>query len=221
MTRRANLPAGQKSAALRITLELEPHEALDLKLRQAATRIAQGFLDFVDLAAEAIDSKVYERFGFVEPARYLEERIGVSYRSVRRWLAVREGLLRLPPSDQPDARVAVAEIGSHKASALAPILGREGQDWREWIERAKTSTEEAMQSAVSTATGAKPRGPASAPGERFLRFILANVPPDEHDRVARVFAALMKIGETDNAMAAFLALVSIAESDLAAQGVTV
>lgn len=198
--------------------EIPRHEVLDTALRQAARTIAESFLTFCDLALEAIETKVHERYGYLSPADYFESRLGVSYRSARRWLAVAEGLRRLPDGERAQARTALAELGSHKAGTLARVLGRE--PWQPWVERAAATPAEALQAAVSAATdGTRVAGPA--PGERFLRWLVANVPPEESDRVEAVLRAVMRVGNQVNPIAAFLTIIDIAAADLAAQGVFV
>lgn len=200
-------------------LALERHLELDLALRQHAQRIELSFLEFCDLAREVIDGGHYARFGFESPDRYFTDRIGVSYRSLRRCLSVLEALDRLPEPERPEARAALAEIGTHKAGSIARALGRDGVDWRALVDFARDATVEAVQDRVSRDTGAQPRGAASEPGERFLAFVLNAVPPDERDFVERVFEGLMVLAsDTRNPLAAFLVMAKIGQRELAAIG---
>ena len=179
-----------------------------------------GYLDFVETARQAVEAKVWERFGFVDAKPYWEQRIGLKFRTVHRWLAIGDAVHRLPEAEQPELREALARLGSHKAGVLAPILGRDGEDWRAWVELAEGATESQLQGSVSEATGARPRG-LTEPGGRFLRAILAAVPPERAGQVEAVFVALMKAGEMTNPVAAFLVMVDLAQRDLADQGVEV
>ena len=201
---------------------LADHERIDLALRQASVRIAQRFMDLVELAAQAIDQKVHERFGYLSPDAYFEDRVHLAPRTVYKWLRIRAAVLSLPPEDQAEAREALATVGSHKAKVLVPVLTREGEDWRAWVKKAEGMKEEALQWAVSQRTGALPRGASAAgPGQAFLRHVLNIVPPESRPFVAGVFDALMKFGELENPIAVFLLLCDLGARDLAAQGVEV
>lgn len=170
----------------------QAHEALDQRGRQLVGEITSRFLDLAVVAAEVLEKKTYERFKFLDPGPYFEERWGISYRTVRRVLTVHEGLMRLPEGDRSEARVAVAALGSHKASVIAPLLGREDQDWRTVVQTASRTPETALQAEVSRVTGARPRGLLSDPGERFLNMILNQVPVDARDEVEETF----RLGKT-------------------------
>lgn len=198
------------------------HEEVDTLLRQSAQRLEMGFLDFVELAREAIDEKIHERFGFLDESAYFQERIGVSYRSLRRGLAVLEGLRKLPAGQMELAKQAIAEIGSHKSAILAPVLGKEGQDWQTWVALAKEATEEALQDLVSSELGHKPRGMAKAPGERFLSFLLNSVPPERREQVEWVFRKLGAYSDPQNqwnSVAVFIQLVAFGEQELNGHGI--
>lgn len=197
---------------------LAPWERLDLELRQAAQRISRDFLAFSDLALRAIRERTHEHFGFSDASLYLTERIGVSYRTVRRWLSVAEAIEALPAEQHQSAREALAQLGAHKAAALAPVFGRDGLDWRQYAEFALGATVEAVQGRVSADLGLKPRGPLSAPGERFLGWLLNQMPPEVQDYVREVFEALMDVGEHRNPVAAMITMIDLAARDLAAQG---
>lgn len=222
MSRRAKkLSAGQTVPAL------APHEQVDLKLRQMAGRIADHFLEFADLALAAIEQKVYERFGFLDEAAYFTERVGVSYRTIRRWLSVAEGLRRLPEGERAEARQAVARLGVHKSAALATVLGKDGHNWREMVAFADKATAEAVQARVSEATGALPRGPIHEPGERFLKALLNAIPPgripgtsmEYADYVAHVWRAAMRHFEYTSPISVLLEMVDTMNADLGKDGV--
>ena len=212
-------PSFVEVAIPRPSTALAPHESLDLQLRQAAKRLASGFLQLCDLAVQAIAEKVHERFGYDSEARYFDERVGISYRTLRRWLAIHEGLNRLPEADRQEAAAALVELGSHKAGVLAPILGLDGQDWRAWTRIAVEADEATLQQGVSAVTGARPRGLSAK--DTFLDFVLNRMPPERRDYVERVYVAIMRAGEITNSIAAHLILVDMGRRDLADQGVEV
>lgn len=212
LQRRQAVQAGHK-------IDQPRHEVVDLMLRQHAQRLALQYLDFCELAEECISGKFYERFGFVDAEPYFQERIGVSYRTLRRRMAILEALHRLPPDTQPRARLALAEIGVSKASILAPVLGRPDEDWEKWVEFAKAATEDAVQAAVSDLTEAKRRGSAPADDwSRFYKFVLAQVPPERRSQVEQVFRGIMALADSDNEMGAFLVLIDLGQAELVHTG---
>ena len=202
---------------------LEPWIAGDLKMRQLAQRIETDYLDFCTLAKQAMEQGWHTRFGFVDPGDYFEERIGLSWRTLRRRFTILEAIEKLPPADQAEAKATMVELGSHKAAALAPILREEGADWKKAAEFARGATEEAVQSMVSEKLNLPHRGLRASqhPGDRFLGYILNTVPPEEHDRVERAFTAGFKILESHNAMAVFLVMVNVFIRDLADSGIMI
>ena len=197
---------------------LPRHEVVDLALREGARRIEVSYMAWIEYAREAIDGQYYVKYGFTDPDPYFDERIRVSYRTVRRRLSILEGLLRLPASEQAGARAALAEVGSHKAGEIARILGRDqGAPWTDLVELARTMSEAALREEISVRLGTRPRGlPAGHPGDRFLRFLLANVPPSVKDHVEQTLAALMRHYEMKNAVSAFLLLVDLGAEEAAA-----
>lgn len=201
--------SAQKADKQPVVPELLRHERVDLALRQGAVRLHSHYLEFAELAHEAVEMQVWTRFGYVDAEEYFKERIGISYRTLRRWLSIHEGLLKLSSGELQGAKAALLEIGAHKAAVLAPILGRPNEDWRKWIQDATVMTEEALQEAVSEATGARPRGlPNAPPGDKFLGFILNHVPPECREEVETVFRLGMKLAETTHPVAVFLAMIA-------------
>ena len=201
---------------------LEPWIAGDLKLKQLAHRIEEDYFTFCALAQTAMTENWHQKFGFVDVSAYFEERVGLSYRTLRRRLAVLEAIQRLPEGEQAEAKTAMTELGSKKAGALAPLLGKPDLDWKAAATFAKGVNEAAVQSMVSEKLGHQHRGLTASqhPGERFYGYLLNVTPPDERERVEWVFQQLFKMAETRNAMAVFLVLVGLGEQELAANGIT-
>ena len=214
------LPAGQIQPALVQVLVPPKWELGTLHLQQLVRRIEIDYLDFCDVAKRAIDEQWWAHYGYAGPQPYFEDKVGIGYRSVRRRLVIAEALERLPEADRGSAREALAGIGGHKASVLAPLLGQV-PDWRDFVELAKDATEEAVQDAVSRRLGHKPRGVAGEPGDRFLRWILNSVPPDERSFVENTFAALRQHFDVQNAVSGFLVMVAMTAQELAAHGILV
>jgi hypothetical protein len=200
---------------------LEPWEEGTLKLQQLVARIESDFLDFLDVAQRAMKEQWHLKYGYVDAADYFENVVHMSYRTVRRRLAVLEAIQRLPEAEQAEAKAAMTALGSKKAGALAPLLGKPDLDWKAAATFAKGVNEAAVQSMVSEKLGHQHRGLTASqhPGERFLAYLLNVVPPDERERTEFVFQQLMKMAESRNAMAIFLVLVGLGEQELAAHGI--
>ena len=210
------LPAGSPDVP-----PLEPWVEGDLKLKQLAQRIEVDYMEFVTLARQAMAENWHQKFGFVDPSAYFEQRVGLSYRTLRRRLSILEAIERLPEGEQPAAKEALSALGGHKASILAPLLGKD-PEWQKAAEFAKDVPEAAVQSMVSEKLGHAHRGLAASqhPGARFFDYILNTVPPDERERTDFVFRKLMGLAGSTNAMAVFLVLVGLGEQELAAHGIT-
>lgn len=189
---------------------LPRHEVLDLSMRQAVRRIGTEWLRLCQDAQEFVEGALYHKFGYGRPDDYFTDQLGLTYRTVRRWLAVHEGILRLEPGDQEPARDALVGIGAHKAAVLAPILGRDGQDWRAWTERAAEWTEARLQEAVSETCGHRTRGPVTAPGERWYRALLSDLPDELAQMTQRAFRLAehqLGVGAPHHPMACWAAIV--------------
>jgi hypothetical protein len=196
-------------------------EEVDRRLRDVADRTSRTFMDMARVAAEAVDIKVWERFGYVSVDLYFQERIGVAYRTLKRWLQADAGPERLPAEERGEARAKLAKLGVHKAASLGPVFGRPGVDWREQVAFAEQATSAAVQARATDITGNPPRGISQAPGASFLRYIVNQVPSSESDHVAAVFAALMKFADLKHPMAAFLMMVAFTEDELGHHGIEV
>ena len=203
------------------TAEMPRHEQVDLLIKQHAKRLHLGAFEMLELIREAIDGKFFERFGFADVGPYIESRTGLAYRSVMRQLQILDGLRALPPGDLEEAKGVLAELGSHRAAVIAPALEKEPADWREWAALARQGSEEALQEAVSSCLGLKPRGKAGEPGEAFLRRLLVTMPPELAAWAEAVFRAGMRAAETTNAMAIFILMLERFAVDLADQGIEV
>lgn len=197
----AAVPAGQMPA-------LEPHEARDLALRQAGVRMERAFLDIAELAWVSVQARDHELYGFAIALEYLSDRLRLRARTVKRWLAVVEALHRLPEADRVEAREGLARIGGHKASVIAPAIGREGQDWRAWITQAQEAPEEALQERVSDRLGLARRPSIEEPGSRVYKFLLAQAPPELADELVEFFDLGFKLCESRNTWAVLAAAVA-------------
>lgn len=140
-----------------------------------------------ELVQEVIDGGYYAKFGFTDAETYLEERLGLSYRSIRRRLAVLEAVRRLPAKDQADAKAQLAAVGAHKAAIVAPALQQDAAGWRDWVKTATTETVEALQARVSRVLGHRPRGSGTDAGERWYGTLLAGLPEDLQADTKRAF----------------------------------
>ena len=191
-------------------------------MRQLAQRIETDYLEFCAVAQTAMAENWHLKFGFVDASDYFEQRVGLSYRTLRRRLTILESIQRLPEAEQTEAKQILTEIGPKKAAAIAPMLGKPNLDWKAAADFAKGVNESAVQSMVSEKLGHQHRGlPASQhPGARFYDYVLNIVPPDERERTKFVFDELLKMAGSHNPMAVFLVLVTLGEQELAAHGIT-
>lgn len=170
------------------------HARLDTILVQSARNLFSEWLRFARAAQDFLDGGYWVHYRVQTPEAYFETRCGISFRTVSRWLAVAKGLGRLPKPEQGEAETALVGLGSHKAGVLAPVLGREGQDWKAWVIIAREKAEPDLQARVSVALGHRPRGATTgAPddvqiGETWYARLLAPPLPDTlREQTQRVF----------------------------------
>lgn len=179
---------------------------VDAELRQRATRLETDFFVICELVEEVRAESYHARFGFVDVETYLEQRIGLSYRSVARRLAAFKAVQALPPAEQAAAKTELAALGAHKAAVLAPALKQDPDGWRDWTKKAATETVDGLQKKVTTALGLKARGPSTdAPGARFLAYVLTQV-GDAREEVEEAFQLGMKLAQSEHAVAVFISL---------------
>lgn len=185
---------------------LEEHEKIDLALRQMGRRMGQSFLAAAALIHQAQEQRAYQRFGFEDVLKYAEDRLQIKYRTLKRWLACWEAVLRVPEPQQAEVKAAFAEIGSHKAGVLAPAVGHEDADWRVLAQFAVKATEEALQERVSADLGHARAGSGDDPGAKFLRYLLTNCPPEAEALIKETFESGFKLCGSKNAWAVMVAL---------------
>ena len=183
------------------------HFVVDAALRDLSGRMTQLMFEFMDLTAEVLRDKLYVRMHYQDADEYFEQRVGFSWRSLRRRLTVREAVERVDADERADLRQALIGVGIHRAAILAPLLGKPGQDWREWVKRAKRLDEDALQEQVTKALGAKARGRAAhdrdgahvrGTDETWLEGTLKLLPEDAREEVEEVFeAGLVILGHPD------------------------
>lgn len=200
---------------------LKPWEKADLELRQAVKALSENALRFAAIATKIVDEKLYEKFGFVDHVDYFQDRIGMAYTTVARYLRAYRPLKELPEDERAETMALLADVGINKAAILSPLLEKaESQKARRAIiEKAADATATALQANVSAERGLRPTGePESAPGERFYAFLRNNIPPDERETLDRVFIGCTKKYEIRHKVAIFLWLMKLGIEDLAAQG---
>lgn len=226
MTRRASRPLSRraqsaKSAEARVGRPINRAAVVDAELRRLATRVETDFLEICELVEEVRREGFHARFGFVDVERYLEDRIGLSYRSVARRLAAAKAVRALPAPDQDDAKNQLAALGASKAAVLAPALQQDPAGWRDWVKKAATESVEGLQRKVTTALGLKARGQSTdAPGARWLAYTLNQVPPETREEVEAVFKLGATVAESDNAVQVFLCMVREVKVEWDHRGVT-
>lgn len=179
---------------------------VDAELRQRAARLETDFFRIVELVEEIRAEGFYARFGFADVESYLEQRIGLSYRSVARRLAAVKAVQALPLADQDEAKAQLAALGASKAAVLAPALTKDPHGWKDWAKQAAAESVTDLQAKVSRVLGLKPRGPApDAPGAKFLAYVLTQV-GDAREEVQETFELGMKLAQSAHAVAVFISL---------------
>lgn len=166
---------------------------------------------FLERLAEAEDGAIWGRSSipggpYRDFADYCETRLGLSYRTVARRLAVLRSLWALPAAERAPATTALAQIGWAKASVLAPVLRELPATWREALAGAEEVGVEVLQERVSKALGLHPRG-ATAPGWRWYRALLSGLPEETRGEVEAVFAVGFRLAETENPIQVFLSMI--------------
>lgn len=196
------------------------HVVVDQLLQQHVGKALTHLLAVCELALEVIDHGYQAHYGFTHPEQYFEDRLHLPYRTLMGGIAVVRAIRALPEAERARAQRVLVALGSHKARVLAPLMLENPAQWEAWTEKAEGMSEAALQEQVNLARGLPARsGKSAPPGERFFKFILANVPPDTQEQTAWVMRALMRAGDSTNPVMAFLVMVTLAEQDLAAQGI--
>ncbi len=138
---------------------------------------------------------------------YFREVLGLaSWRTAYKRLAIGRMLLSFGEPERALVRAAIAAVGLAKTVVAAPAIERFGE-WRTWLELAAQCPTMVLQTRVSAALEALPRGrEPSPPGERFRRAVLSGMPDIEAmELVERFFEIGAKVVSSPNPVAIFLA----------------
>jgi hypothetical protein len=148
------------------------------------------------------DGTAYEN----EEAYFREVLRLTSWRTAYKRLAIGRVLASFAESERALLRAAIAQVGLAKATVIAPAIER-FRDWRKWLEWAAQECTMTLQTKVSAALDALPRGrEPSPPGERFRRAVLSAMPDIEAmELVEQFFAVGAKVVGTPNPVGIFLA----------------
>lgn len=169
--------------------------------------------EFMDLAGEVVTDKLYVGMHYQTIEEYFGQRVGFSWRALRRRLAIRDAVRKLDDAEQASARQALIGLGIHRAAILAPVIGRAGQEWQQWVTWGQQLDEKQLQERVSRAVGAKARGRVAhepdgrAADEKWLDDTLTLLPEDARQEVADVFAAGLAAHETQSRFAVLLYMI--------------
>lgn len=205
-------------------------QALHDRLVAKAREVQSGYMALAALVAEAYTQRVWEFFGVLAPETYFEGTIGLKIRTVLALKSIHEGVQRLPEPERPLAIAALSEIGRHKATVLAPVLGNSETPWTEWVATAKALPEKSLQAAVSQATGAA-RGRVGAErdyAQEYMDKVIAGLHPNHQRRAKVVWLAYGgwladKAGRPQPLLpqASLMAMIGLAEKALAEDGIEV
>jgi hypothetical protein len=138
---------------------------------------------------------------------YFREVLGLtSWRTAYKRLAIGRLLTRYAEPERTALRAGVAAVGLAKTAVLVPAIERLG-DWPAWLRVAGQLSTVVLQTRVTAALQALPRGrEPTPPGERFRRSVLAAMPDIEAMTVVERFFELgAQVVETGHPVAIFLA----------------
>ena len=205
---------------------LEAHEATLLRLQQIWRKVNESHMEAAEATWGAYQEKLWERFGFVDPAQFFEDRIGVSFRHVQRVLSIWRAYLAVPEHDMAEARAALTEIGVHKAAIIAPKLVETAAEnhpdglveWRKLVADAKTHTIQALQDKISTERGIARKTPDKE-ADRTLAFLRSRCPDgaagEYWQELEGVIRDGMVLGGTSNVWAVLIAMARECKVDWA------
>jgi len=203
-------------------------EALHLALNALRARVEPDRVLACELAWEIHEQRYWSQLrrpngsAYDTEETYFREVLGLaSWRTAYKRLAIGRMLWSFGEAERALLRRALADVGVAKSTIVAPAIERLGQ-WRTWITWAAQFTAVALQTKVSEALNALPRGEPSPPGARFRRAVLASMPDIEAmELVERFFEVGTLIVGTDHAVAIFLAGCREALSEWEAQATEV
>ena len=111
-------------------------------------------------------------------------------------------------------RAAIAEVGLAKAAVVAPAIER-FREWKTWLQLALQCSTAVLQTRVSEALEALPRGrEPSPPGERFRRAVLGAMPDIEAmELVEHFFEIGAKVAGSANPVAILPGAASACPTD--------
>ena len=191
------------------------------RLLERSRGVFGAFLEFAEAVGLAYQEKIWEHFGSCDPEPYFTEKIGIAPRTFRRYLRVENMLALLPADERGAAKEKLAEIGPNKAEVIAGVVERDPSSFHSWVEEAERKTREALEESVNQKLGLPARGGATdggEPGEKFLRFILNQVPDERREQVQKIFRLIGHEAELRNPVAIFLWIIDIAARELADLG---
>jgi len=191
------------------------------RLLTYARGVFGAFLQFAEAVGQAYEEKVWEHFGYHDPEPYFTERIGIAPRTFRRYVRAQSMLALLPPAERESGMEKLARIGPNKAEVIASVVEREPERFDAWVEEAEHKTREALEERVNQKLGLPARGATTdggEPGERFLRFIVNQVPAERRDQVQKVFRLIGREAELRNPVSMFLWIMDITARELADLG---
>lgn len=220
-------PGGDAAAvlALEAPVDRERAKKYDARLRVLVRDMSRSFIQFLTIVKAVVTERLYTALDYADAPTYFEERIGYSWRTIRRRLAILEALERIKdPSERDEVQKELEALGVHRAAVLAPVIGQEGIRWRQLLKRAVKVDEGALQAEVSRLLGSKARGLTEGDKtetrtvheeSRWLRYTINRLVDDgARAEVRNVFSAGRVAWDTDSDLAVLLGLVREAKVEL-------
>jgi len=196
---------------------LSPDETLEARGIEVTKRVTAAYMTAAEVYYAIHQEKLWERRQYADPAPYLEERIGIAYRTYMQAVLVWSAHLAVAEGERPDVRAALEEVGVYRASVISPIIREQPGQWRAWTDLAadKGMTREALQERVSKARGLPPAHSKKAEDRLYNAFI-ALLDRDQREEAETIIRAGMRVGETkDFFVVVYLALIEAAPAWLA------
>ncbi len=210
--------------AIVIQAEVARHEEVHRELKRLTRAMNEYWLLWATFAREAIEKGYHVQQGYASAEEYFEAEFQTPYRSVFRRTSVANAIAALPAEVQDHTRETLIKAGVAKAGILAPLLRKQPDGWADLVEAAPEILDGPLQERVNVAMG-RPAHSHKLPGERFRQMVLRYIPPDQQERVERVWRAMdeeeirRRGGGYQNPIDSFLLMIVAAEVELAAKGI--
>lgn len=194
---------------------LPVHEKLRLELQQKVRTMNESVMVVAEVCHEIMRTRIWERFGYVDPREFFEHEGPIAYRTVQRAVLIWSAYLAVPEGERPAALRALEEIGSHKAGVAAPAIKAHPETWQEWVTDAQRMSVEALQEKALTARGLKSKA-TDPDDDKLLRYLLDHAPDNDfREEIEGVFKSGFVITGSKSAWAVLIGMAREVKLDWA------